>query len=234
MERLNSMKDSRGAILILLLLLNYAGLNWPGVVADFWGLSTEVQPVPDYSLYFVPNPEIDNYWTKEFEAENFGGSSVRGSASMRQKLELFEGKRRCRYQDTKGLDTIGIGFQLRANRGVTASLIGKTNPTCITEAEITVLYNHSLRRATRELMQALPWAQRLPIGVRDVMIRMSFNMGMGTPGSGHGVLSFNNTLSMLRRGDYQMAASGFRHSAWYKDVGRRRGDAEIAIITRGR
>ena len=147
--------------------------------------------------------------------------------SMKVLLSRYEGYRNCRYSDAKGVMTIGIGWNLSSNREVTGKLIGVTMPTCITDTKVNTLYEYSVRRAAEELYKYLPWSRDLARGVRDVLVRMSFNMGMGA------LLGFKNTLAALKARDYRKAANGFRASQWCRDVKMRRCSEETAKIAEG-
>ena len=228
------MENQKLLLIAILLFLSASGQF--SYVLNFWGLGTpSIQAtqatIPATNYDYIAS-SIHATIHNDYMATTFYGDGGYYGGSMKEKLSRYEGYRRCKYFDTKDIPTIGIGWNLFANRGVTGRLIGVTMPNCINDVQINTLYEYSVKRAERELYQALPWARNLPIGVRGVMIRMSFNMGMGN--SERGVLSFQNTLGMLRRGDYRGAADGFRHSAWYRDVGKRRGNEETAIIERGR
>lgn len=159
------------------------------------------------------------------------GAGYIGSGNMKTLLSKYEGYRNCKYRDTKGIATIGIGWNLESNNGTTGRLIGINWPNCINDGQVNTLYEYSVKRAAEELYDYLPWAKRLPNGVRDVLVRMSFNMGIGN--SSRGLLSFKNTLELLRRGDYQGAANGFRNSQWCRDVKTTRCTEETTRIARG-
>jgi lysozyme len=165
------------------------------------------------------------------QSNYISGLGYIGGGGMKSLLSSYEGYRNCRYNDTKGIPTIGIGWNLEANRGITGRLIGVGMPNCINDREVNTLYEYSVNRAADELYDYLPWARNLPVGVREVLIRMSFNMGIGN--DSRGLLSFKNTLAMLKRGDYRGAAEGFRNSKWCSDVKSRRCNQEADRIARG-
>lgn len=232
------MHNQKLALIAILLFLSASGQF--SYVLNFWGLGTPPikATIPatnyDYMASSIHATIPNDYMATTFYGGGYdydGGGGYYGG-SMKKLLSRYEGYKPCKYFDTKNIPTIGIGWNLFANRGVTGRLIGVTMPNCINDVQINTLYEYSVKRAERELYHALPWARNLPTGVRGVMIRMSFNMGMGN--SERGVLSFQNTLGMLRRGDYRGAAEGFRHSAWCRDVRGRRCREETAIIERGR
>ena len=150
---------------------------------------------------------------------------------MKELLIRYEGYRNCRYLDSKGIPTIGIGYNLRANLDTTKRLVGTDWPSCLSDLNIDRLYQFSIKRAQDELYSRLPWVTTMPPGVRDVLIRMSFNMGMGNESSG--LLSFGNTLNLLRRRDFLAASHGFRVSKWCTDVKKRRCYEETKIVEGG-
>ena len=55
---------------------------------------------------------------------------------------------------------------------------------------------------------------------KQINLGMVFNMGAGSP-KGGGLLSFVNTLSEIRRGEYAIAADMMLASKWAAQVGRR-------------
>ena len=67
---------------------------------------------------------------------------------------------------------------------------------------------------------ALDASRRLDPVRQRVLIDMMFNMGPGAPSRG-GLLSFVNTLSEIRRGNYGIAADMMLASKWASQVGRR-------------
>lgn len=229
------MRDHETKLLLIAILLFFWWSGQFSYVLSFWGLGTpSIQAtIPESTDYIatgivatIPTDYLGDTLFSEFSETSFSGGS------MKEKLSRYEGYKRCKYLDTKNIPSIGIGYNLKANQAVTGRLIGVTWPNCINDGQINTLYEYSVSRAERELYQALPWARTLPNDVRGTMIRMSFNMGMGN--NEKGVLSFKNTLGMLRRGDYRGAAEGLRHSKWCDDVRNTRCREETAIIERGR
>ena len=158
-------------------------------------------------------------------------SYISSPKEMKEVLIRYEGYRRCKYMDSKGIPTIGIGYNLQANIGTTKRLVGSDWPTCLSDVNIDRLYQFSVKRAQTELYSKLPWSATMPIGVRDVLIRMSFNMGMGNDKGG--LLSFRNTLNYLKSRNFLAAANGFRASKWCQDVNKRRCFEEAKKIERG-
>ena len=127
-------------------------------------------------------------------------------ARLIEQLRLHEGERRKPYRDTVGKLTIGIGRNL--------------DDTGLRRDEIEYLLANDITDARADLDRYLPWWRGLDPVRQRVLIDMAFNMGMGAPNRG-GLLSFVNTLSEIRRGNYGIAADMMLASKWSAQVGRR-------------
>lgn len=127
-------------------------------------------------------------------------------ARLIEQLRLHEGERRKPYRDTVGKLTIGIGRNLD-DKGLRRD-------------EIEYLLSNDIADARADLDRYLPWWRGLDPVRQRVLIDMVFNMGAGSPGKG-GLLSFVNTLSEIRRGNYGIAADMMLASKWSQQVGRR-------------
>lgn len=127
-------------------------------------------------------------------------------ARLIEQLRLHEGERRKPYRDTVGKLTIGIGRNLD-DKGLRRD-------------EIEYLLANDIADSRADLDRYLPWWRGLDPVRQRVLIDMVFNMGAGSPGKG-GLLSFVNTLSEIRRGNYGIAADMMLASKWAQQVGRR-------------
>ena len=105
------------------------------------------------------------------------------------------------YTDTVGKISIGIGRNLTDNG--------------IRPNEALYLFRNDLQTAEDELFRAYPWAIGLDQVRQEVLINMSFNMGVTT------LNQFINTLNYVKLGNYRQAANGMRNSKWHKQVGNR-------------
>ncbi|MBU9593449.1 glycoside hydrolase family protein [Burkholderia multivorans] len=115
-------------------------------------------------------------------------------------LSRDEGRRLKPYVDTVGKTTIGVGRNLTD--------VG------ITDAECDLLLSNDIDRTVAWLDRNLPWWRQLDAVRQRVIVNMAFNMG----GS---LLTFTNTLSAMKRGDYASAADGMLNSLWARQVGAR-------------
>ena len=127
-------------------------------------------------------------------------------ARLIEQLRLHEGERRKPYRDTVGKLTIGIGRNLD-DKGLRRD-------------EIEYLLANDIADSRADLDRYLPWWRGLDPVRQRVLIDMVFNMGAGSP-KGGGLLSFVNTLSEIRRGNYGIAADMMLASKWSAQVGRR-------------
>ena len=153
---------------------------------------SKVPPKPAPAV--APAPGID--WRSDYNHE----------ARLADQLRLHEGERNRPYRDTEGHLSIGVGRNLDAKG--------------LSRDEIDYLFANDIAAARRELDRYLPWWRGLDPVRQRVLIDMMFNMGPGAPSRG-GLLSFVNTLSEIRRGNYAIAADMMLASKWATQVGRR-------------
>jgi lysozyme len=85
----------------------------------------------------------------------------------------------------------------------------------LTRNQALYLLDGDIDDCLKQLDRQLPWWRHMD-GVRQrVLINMCFNMGIRT------LLTFKNTLRMMKAGEYEDAAMNMTHSAWYRQVGKR-------------
>lgn len=137
-------------------------------------------------------------------------------------LAIDEGERLSAYKDTKGISTIGVGFNLEepANRELFRSVTGFSVAEAIAGRKITKAQSRELlaitvERARADTQRLLPQLDTYPPKVQDALTNFVFNVGLSTASQ------FKNTLAAVRRRDGKAAAEGIRNSAYYKQVGAR-------------
>ena len=121
--------------------------------------------------------------------------------SLISQLISDEGIRLKPYRDSLGVLSIGIGRNL--------------DDVGITQDEAMLLLQNDIRKAYADLTTALPWVQTLDDVRQNVLIAMTFNMGIG------GLLRFKNTLNLIKRHEYNQAASAMLQSLWATQIGAR-------------
>lgn len=138
------------------------------------------------------------------------------------RLTLDEGEKLKVYKDTKGIDTIGVGFNLQepANRATFERVVGFSVEEAragrqITRPQSRALLEVTVKAAEQDARSLVPEYDQLPPVAQDALVNFVFNVGKTTAGT------FKNTLAAIRRGDGKAAADGLRKSAYYKQVGAR-------------
>ena len=116
-------------------------------------------------------------------------------------LEKHEGFRQFVYKDSLGIETIGIGRNLK-NRGVT-------------RAEALYLLENDIADFTKQLRDRLYWFDSIHEDAQMVLIDMAFNMGIG------GLMTFTQTLELIKNENYKKASETMLQSLWAKQVGTR-------------
>lgn len=121
-------------------------------------------------------------------------------AALRDQLMEHEGLRLRVYRDSVGIETIGVGRNLR-DRG-------------ITREEAMLLLDHDIDECVADL-ESFAWFNRLDSVRRLAVIDLRFNIG---PTRFRG---FRRMLDALERDDYRGAAAEMGASHWATQVGRR-------------
>lgn len=117
--------------------------------------------------------------------------------NLEDQLRRDEGEVLYAYQDHLGYWTIGIGI-----------LIDKRKGGGITKEESSYLFQSRLRKMKAELIQKLPWVDTLDEVRQGALLNMAFQMGV------EGLLTFVNSLELVRKGEYAAAASNMLKSKW--------------------
>lgn len=133
-----------------------------------------------------------------------------------ERLKLDEGFRERVYLDTKGIQTVGYGYNLEAN------------PHELSDGMIEMIHRHGISQEFAEelllvhvidlektLHNKLEFWSKLSLNRRDCLINMAYNMGID------GLLKFKKTLHLMGIGNYHEAAIEMLESLWAKQVGNR-------------
>lgn len=123
-------------------------------------------------------------------------------------LSRDEGRRANIYIDTVGIQTVGIGHNLKAG-----PLPGQTYP--MTDAEIDAVFARDVASTVAKLDAHLSWWRSLDDVRQRVMINMCFNLGIG------GLMTFTTFLGMVEHGQYADAANDMLNTLWRRQVGDR-------------
>jgi lysozyme len=130
-------------------------------------------------------------------------------------LIKHEGLRLTVYQDTLGIDTIGIGRNLQ-DRGISKEELAELDiPTIehiyeygITEADAMVLAENDVQIVEEELVRAHPCVDRLDSVRQLVLIDMAFNMGVPR------LCKFKKMWAAVHENKFDIAAKEMLDSRW--------------------
>lgn len=124
-------------------------------------------------------------------------------------LKTHEGLRLTKYQDTKGVWTIGYGHNLE----VEPTFHGHAIPGAISAEFASLLFRHDVEATETRLVDRFPWAVDLDEVRRDVVINMTFNMGIGKFPT-----KWPNFVKQLRAEDFAGAAANMLKTPWFAQV----------------
>ena len=116
-------------------------------------------------------------------------------------LKVHEGVRSKVYLDTEGIETIGVGRNLR-DRG-------------LSDDEIEFLLANDIRDFQEEVDRTFGWWSDLDDVRQRVIVDMAFNMGLGS------LSKFKNRLGHIEAGRYEEASVEMLDSKWARQVGNR-------------
>ena len=116
-------------------------------------------------------------------------------------LKVHEGTRSKVYLDTEGIETIGVGRNLR-DRG-------------LSDEEIELMLANDIKDFQEEVDRAFSWWADLDDVRQRVIVDMAFNMGTGS------LSKFKLTLGHIEAGRFEEASVEMLDSKWARQVGNR-------------
>ena len=136
-----------------------------------------------------------------------------------EKLILHEGMVLNVYQDTLGIDTIGIGRNLE-DRGISKEELDAMDiPNIetvyqygITEVDAVYLAENDVQIVEEELLRAHPCVDRLDAVRQLVLVDMAFNMGVPR------LCKFKKMWAAIHEDDFSTAAKEMLDSRWATQV----------------
>ena len=140
-------------------------------------------------------------------------------AHLLEELVKHEGLRLQVYQDTLGIDTIGIGRNLK-DRGISKEELKELDiPTIdhvyeygITEADAMVLAENDVQIVEEELLRAHPCVEDLDAVRQLVVMDMAFNMGVPR------LCKFKKMWNAIHENKFDVAAKEMLDSRWANQV----------------
>ena len=140
-------------------------------------------------------------------------------AHLLEELVKHEGLRLQVYQDTLGIDTIGIGRNLK-DRGISKEELDELDiPTIdhvyeygITEADAMLLAENDVQIVEEELLRAHPCVEDLDAVRQLVLVDMAFNMGVPR------LCKFKKMWNAIHEKKFDIAAKEMLDSRWANQV----------------
>jgi GH24 family phage-related lysozyme (muramidase) len=142
--------------------------------------------------------------------------------SIRDRVIKHEGKKYGVYLDSRGIPTIGVGFNL--NRKDSTAILKQigVNPVKIKSGEhklndqqVNKLLDQDLIQSKKDVEDLIDGFNTLPIPVQGVLVEMNFNLGK------QGLSKFKNFLNYIKKKRWRRAANEMLDSLWAKQVGQR-------------
>lgn len=189
----------------------------------------------DYSMSHFA--ELINVAHTEVESKTFDAGQITWNLISKRQVTLFsgpcnsyereklnEGFRPHVYHDSRGIPTVGVGFNLRkaGARQWIESVGANYNEVLngyqtLTDDQIKALFDRDMRTAVTCTMNWLPTWSSLGHGPQSAMADMAFNLGCTRL---RGFKCLKKALSKSPP-DLQQAIVEMRHSRWCRQVGRR-------------
>lgn len=159
-----------------------------------------------------------------------------------------EGKKACVYLDTKGIKTIGVGYNMQnQNTSKVFKNIGAnftkfergpvtkwnvpcncSSVPCLTEKQIEDLLDISLKTAKADARKVIATFDSLCCLVQNVMVDMSFTLG------GPGFTKFNGTFAgLVKRQHWKAAGDDLTVSKWCKVQATKRCMENAGFVRKG-
>jgi GH24 family phage-related lysozyme (muramidase) len=184
-----------------------------------------IAPAAALSLGLFGNAPHDNKSPKQNQKEIQIDTKNKNNAPSFQEVRNFigewEGVRNKAYKDSKGIWTIGIGFNLeRSDADKILASIGTTKKNLIggqvlSKEQISILFNTNYKTALNDAINWIPNLREHPKAVQLIIIDFSFNLGATK------LNKFPKAKKALIDKNYSVAAKELETSKWYKDVARR-------------
>ena len=135
------------------------------------------------------------------------------------KHEVFREKK---YKDTKGIWTIGYGFNMES-KTFSDELVKKWDKNGITKAEADKILKEHIESIIKALKKMQPWVFQLSTARQAAIIDLTFNMGAGW------FNAFTNTVMLIKSARHKSAATALMNSRYAKQVGLRAKENAYAI-----
>lgn len=134
-----------------------------------------------------------------------------------------EGFREKKYKDTKGIWTIGYGFNMES-KTFPDELVKKWEKNGITKAEADTILKEHIESIIKALKKMQPWIFQLSTARQAAIIDLTFNMGPGW------FSMFSNTILLIKSSRFKSAGTALLNSRYAKQVGLRARENAYALV----
>lgn len=142
------------------------------------------------------------------------------TAALKAQLREHEGVRDRAYRDTRGILTVGVGFNLtRSDARTRLAAVGAdyayiaSGLRALTPQQIDELLDFTIAEATAAARDVVPDLPDLPDPIQLVLVDMVFNLGAA------GLRRFRKMLAAVAARDWPEMARQMEDSAWFAQVG---------------
>ena len=143
-------------------------------------------------------------------------------AQIVPRVKQHEGVKPKVYRDSKGIPTVGVGFNLnREDSSGKLKAVGanpvkiKSGQASLSTQQMDALLMQDLMAARKNAAEVVPSYYQQPASVQGVLIEMAFNLGR------KGLSEFKNFIYLLGQKNYEKAATEMLNSSWASQVGQR-------------
>lgn len=142
--------------------------------------------------------------------------------SIIPRIKKHEGIKPKKYTDSRGIPTVGVGFNLnRSDADTKLKSVGanpikvKQGKQALTTEQIDSLLMGDLKTANKSASELVTNITIHPASIQGVLTEMAFNLGK------KGLGEFKNFLGLINAKKYPEASKEMMRSAWSKQVGKR-------------
>jgi lysozyme len=142
--------------------------------------------------------------------------------SIIPRIKKHEGVKPKKYTDSRGVPTVGVGFNLRRPdadkklKSVGSNPIKvKQGKQALTDYQMDSLLMQDLKTANQSAAELVPNLSSHPASIQGVLTEMAFNLGK------KGLGEFKNFLGLINAKKYAEASKEMLRSSWSKQVGKR-------------
>jgi GH24 family phage-related lysozyme (muramidase) len=142
-------------------------------------------------------------------------NGINSDTGLINQIKKHEGFSSTYYKDAHGY-SIGYGHFSKGKGSIPVKDILGYNPgNKITKEEGEILLKYDLNKAKTGLLNKFPWVTKQPTVIKNNLIDMTYNMGLG------GISEFKPTLNHIKNKEYIKVAKRLVNTKWYSQVGKR-------------